>query len=134
MKYNLDRKSLLSLSWDKDETSLSNRFYDESDISLSEDDKHVYVETALPGLSPEEIEIKYEKGILTVRGDRKEETKSKDHKFYRKTNKHFFYQIPIPGRVNENKVPQASCKDGLLKVSFSKLEENPKKKISIKKG
>ncbi len=134
MKHNLERKALLPLYWDEEETSLCNRFYDESDISLSEDNKHVYVEAALPGLSPEEIEINYEKGILTIRADKKEETESKDRKFYRKTNKHFFYQIPIPGRVNENEEPQASCKDGLLKVSFSKLEGSQKKKISIKKG
>jgi len=134
MKHNLERKALLPLFWDEKETALFNRFYDESDISISEDNKHLYVEAAVPGVSADEIEINYEKGILTIQADKKEETRSKDRKFYRKTNKHFFYRIPIPGCVNENEVPEASCKDGLLKLSFLKLKEDSKKKISIKKG
>lgn len=134
MKHNLDKKSLLPRFWDEEERALSNHFYDQDDISLSEDSKHVYVEAAVPGMTPDEIEINYDKGVLCIRADKKEEEESKDRKFYRKTNKHFFYQIAVPGRVNENELPEALCKDGILKISFSKLEESPKKKISIKKG
>ena len=76
----------------------------------------------------------YDKGILFIKADKKEETKDEGKKIYRKMNRHFFYQIPVPGRINENQLPEATCKDGMLKVCFSKVEESQKKKISIKKG
>ena len=134
MKQNSDRTSLIPFFWDEDERALCNHFYDHDDISLSEDNKHIYVEAAVPGMLPEEIEINYDQGILCIRADKKEEVQDKDRKFYRKTNKHFFYQIPVPGRINENELPEAVCKDGILKVCFSKAQETQKKKISIKKG
>ncbi|MBX9924273.1 MAG: Hsp20/alpha crystallin family protein [Rhabdochlamydiaceae bacterium] len=130
-----DRKALLPFFWDdEEEGGALDHYMDHSDVSLSEDQDHIYIEAAVPGVTPDEIEINYDKGILRIKADKKEETQDKDRKFYRKTNRHFFYQIPVPGRVNEKESPEATCKDGMLKVCFSKLEEPQKKKISVKKG
>jgi len=128
-----DTKSLLPFFWDEEERSLGH-YIDHSDISLSEDQGHIYVEAAVPGVSPDEIQIDYDKGILCIKADKREEMQDKERKFYRKTNRHFFYQIPVPGRINEKESPEATCKDGMLKVCFSKLEEPQKKKICVKKG
>lgn len=37
-------------------------------LSMSEDDKNVYVEAALPGVAPKDIDITFEKGTLWIRG------------------------------------------------------------------
>lgn len=105
-----------------------------SGLSLSEDEKNVYVEAHLPGLKSEDIEISYEKGMLLVKGSKKEEQKDKEKKYYRKAVNSFCYRVNIPSAVDENKEPDATYKDGVLKIVFIKRSEASKaKKISIKK-
>lgn len=105
-----------------------------SGLSVSEDDSHVYVEAALPGLSPEEVEMIFEKGILWIKGEKKEESEDKKKKYYRKAMSSFSYRVAVPGDVDESKEPDAVCKNGVLKIVFFKSKKGSSKKIPIKKG
>src|SRR3989338_5633229 len=89
-------KSLVPFFFDEEESGLCSYLPGNADVSLSEDKESIYVEVAVPGMSPEDININYDKGVLSIKADRKEETENKDRKFYRKSNTHFFYQIAIP--------------------------------------
>lgn len=110
-------------------------FHENSGVSVSEDDKHVYIEAALPGITPEEIEMNYDRGMLSIKADKKEESEDKKRKFYRKAHKSFFYQVAVPGTFDEKNLPEAVCKNGVLKVVFNKLKNGSvKKTIPIKKG
>jgi HSP20 family protein len=110
-------------------------FQESKGVSLSEDDKHVYVEAAVPGMNPEEIEMTYDKGILLIKAEKKEESSDKNKKFYHKAYQKFFYQVAVPGHLDEAKNPEATCKDGIVKISFIKAQpDSQRKKISIKKG
>ncbi len=107
-------------------------FHENSGVSILEDTKNVYVEAALPGLTPEEIDIHFENGILLVKAEKKEE--NKDKKFYRKAHSSFYYQITVPGEVDDTKA-EAICKNGILTISFpKKCGECQKKKIPISNG
>ncbi len=103
-------------------------FQENSGVSVSEDDKSVYVEAALPGISPEEIEMSYDRGMLSIKADKKEETSDKKKKFYRKAHKSFFYQVAVPRTFDETKTPEAICKNGILKIVFAKRKTTPIKK------
>jgi len=117
--------------WDRNMAA----FHESSGISISEDNKYVYVEAALPGITSEEVEIHYDKGILMIKADKKEEAEDKSRKYYRKAHRNFFYQVAVPGRIDENRLPEAICKNGFLKVTFFKInEEGQKKKIAVKQG
>lgn len=105
-----------------------------SGLSVSEDESHVYVEAALPGLNPDEVDMTYEKGTLWIKGEKKEEAEDKKKKYYRKAMSHFSYRIAIPGDVDESKEPEAMCKNGVLIITFFKSKKGPTKKIPIKKG
>lgn len=111
-------------------------FHENSGVSLSEDGSQVYVEAALPGIAPEDIELNYDKGVLLIKADKKEEESDKNRKFYRKAHRHFFYQVAIPGKIDDSKLPEAICKDGVLKVGFAKKgdEKSRKEKINVKRG
>lgn len=61
-----------------------------TNLSVSEDDKKVYVEAALPGLTPNEIDMTFQKGVLTIRGSKKEEQGDKK-KYYRKASRMYSY-------------------------------------------
>ncbi|NGX37334.1 MAG: hypothetical protein K1000chlam2_00488 [Chlamydiae bacterium] len=107
-------------------------FTNPSGLSVSEDDQHIYVEAALPGIHPDEIDMIYDKGILWIKAEKKEETENKKKKFYRKALSTFSYRIAVPGEIDESKQPDAICKNGVLKVTFFITKQGSSKKIPIK--
>lgn len=98
-------------------------------LSVSEDDKNVYVEAAVPGIDSKEIDVTYEKGVLTIRAEKKEEEKGKT--YHKKATKSFFYRV-TPGDVDLSKEPQATYKNGVMTVTFTKVPEEKPKKIEVK--
>lgn len=98
-------------------------------LTMSEDDKNIYVEAAVPGVDPKDVEVTFEKGVLTIRGERKEEEKGKT--FRRKATRSFFYRVS-PGDVDPKAEPEAVCKNGVMTVTFPKAEQAKPKKIAVK--
>lgn len=105
-----------------------------SGLSVSEDGTNVYVEAALPGIKPDDIEITFDKGMLWIKGQRKEEEKDKERSFYRKASSSYSYHLTVPGEVDEKNEPEASYKDGIMTVTFKKAKDKEPKKIKVKKG
>jgi HSP20 family protein len=99
-------------------------------LSVSEDEKNVYVEAALPGIDPKDVEITLDKGILWIKGEAKEEEKQK--KFYRKSARSFSYRVAVPGDINTKVEPNAVSKNGVMKVTFAKSPAAEPKKIAVK--
>ncbi len=119
---------------------MSNFFDDESDwksflpssgLTISEDDTSVFVETAVPGVDPEKIEVTFDKGILWVRGEAEEVEEDKMKKFYRKASRSFSYRVAVPGVVNEQVEPVVTSKNGILTVVFAKMPESEPKKLKV---
>jgi HSP20 family protein len=100
-------------------------------LSISEDEENVYVEAAVPGIDPKDIEVTFDKGVLWVKGESKEEEK-KGKKYYRKASSSFSYRVAIPGEVDWKTEPVATSKNGLMTVAFPKSAKVPPKKISVK--
>jgi len=99
-------------------------------ISISEDEKNIYVETALPGIKPEEVEVTFDKGVVWIKGESKEEDKTK--KYYRKAANSFSYRVTVPGDVDSSIEPDATVKNGVMKVIFAKSPKSQPKKIPVK--
>ncbi len=121
-----------SLFEGNEEEAWGGDFSDLSGLSVSEDEKHVYIEAALPGIKPEDVEVTFDKGILWIKAERKEEIEDKNKKFYRKATSSFSYHVAVPGNVDENQQPEASVKNGMMKVTFAKAQKPPLRKIPIK--
>lgn len=100
-----------------------------SNVSLSEDETHIYVDAALPGLSEDEIEVTLEKGILWIQGHKKEEEEKK--KYHYKATRSYSYQLALPESVDENGETKASYEKGVLHITFNKAKGQIPKKICI---
>ena len=48
-------------------------FFPSSDVSVWEEKDHVMVEAPLPGIAAGDVELTFERGLLTIRGQKKEE-------------------------------------------------------------
>ncbi len=115
--------------WDDDD-ELSLNSAASSGVSISEDEKNVYVEAALPGVNPKDVEVTFDKGMVWIKGETKEEEKEK--KYYRKAVSSFSYRIAVPGELDPQKEPEAICKNGVMTVSFAKSAIKTPKKIAVK--
>lgn len=118
--------------FDDEEEGWLQEFSDASGLSVYEDENHVTIEAALPGIKPEEIEMTFDKGVLWIKAEKKEEEKDKGKKFYRKAVAAFSYRIAVPGNIDEARAPDAACKNGILKVVFPKTQKVQPKKIPVK--
>src|ERR1700758_5421164 len=65
-------------------------------LTIYDEKNNIVIEAALPGLKLEEIEINLNKGILWVKGEKKEEDADKNKKFYKKSIQSFSYSIALP--------------------------------------
>lgn len=100
-------------------------------LSVSEDDTNVYVEAALPGLDPKDIEITFQDGYLWIRGESKGEESDKKRKYYRHSSKSFSYRVAVPGDIDHTHDPKATYKHGVMSVTFMKSPKAQPKKINI---
>lgn len=101
-------------------------------ISVSEDDQHIYVEAQMPGLKADNVDISLNQNTLWIKGEKQDEEKE-GKKYYRRARSSFFYQVDLPGQVEE-KSEQAEFVDGVLKISFAKAKDSQVRKISVKQN
>jgi HSP20 family protein len=102
-------------------------------IELSETDNTVTVSAELPGMTEKDVNVEIANGVLTIRGEKKNERKDEGKYFTERYYGAFERQIPLED-VQEDKA-EASFKDGVLTVSLPK-SENPRagvKRIAINK-
>lgn len=97
-------------------------------VDESEDDKAYHVRVELPGMDKGDVDVSLSDGMLTIRGEKKEDEEEKGKDFYRR-ERHFGSfrrMIPVPGEVDETKI-DASFKKGVLYVDLPKTAEAQQK-------
>jgi HSP20 family protein len=107
-------------------------FLPSSGLTVSEDEKSVYVEAAVPGIDPKNVEVTFDKGILWIRGNEEKKESDDKKKFYRRASSTFSYRVAVPGNIDENAEPDAVCKNGIMRVTFNKLPETAPKKLAVR--
>lgn len=125
-----DFPSRLPSLWDDDWMSLK----DTGGLTVSEDGKYVTVEAELPGLTADQMEVTYSKGVLWLRGSATESAEDKKKKFYRKSSRSYSYHVRVPGQIDENKEPTVTHKDGVVKVTFEKIPTPQPKKLKVQEA
>ena len=101
-------------------------------LSISEDDNAVYIEAALPGIDPQQVEVTFEKGLLWIRGEVKDEEKDNRKQYYRKTSQSFSYRTAVRDTVDESSEPNVVGKNGMVTVTFAKSAKSTPKKLKVK--
>jgi len=97
-----------------------------------ENEQGFWIQAVLPGMERKDIEIKLDDGVLTLKGERKEEaTESQRTYFVREIGwGPFSRSFRLPTNVDTNKV-SASYKDGVLTIELPKREEAKPRRITI---
>lgn len=101
-------------------------------VDLAETDDSYFIHADVPGLNKEDIEINYQDGTLTVRGERTFEETNENRKFVRVERSYgrFYRAFTLPKSVNEGDI-QATFEDGVLTIEVPKAEETKPRRIEI---
>lgn len=128
------RPSFLPLAEEEEFNDWLQEFAETSGLSVWEDERAVQVEVAVPGMKADDIEMTFQNGVLSIRAERKEEEEDKHKKYYKKAINAFSYHVDLPPHVDASKQPEATCKNGILRVTFAKGKQKGASTIPIKEG
>lgn len=101
-------------------------------LNAWEDENNLYVESELPGLKMEDIEVLVCGHELTIKGERKEQ-RTDDSVFHRRERGTgpFSRVLRLPAEIDGTKV-EASLNAGVLTVKLPKAEAARPRKIQVK--
>jgi HSP20 family protein len=102
-------------------------------MDVSETDTAFVVKAELPGMDPKEMDVSFEKGVLTVRGERKREEEENTENFHRVERRYgsFCRAFHLPGEVDTENM-EAEYREGVLKIRLPKSKEHSVSKIEVK--
>ena len=100
-------------------------------FDVSETEKELIVKAEVPGMDKKDIHINLSDGLLTIKGEKKQEKKNENYHSVERRYGMFSRTIRLPFEVEADKV-DATYKDGVLKVTLPKSEAAKPKKIEIK--
>jgi HSP20 family protein len=101
-------------------------------VDVHVDDDAYVLTAAVPGLAPDEVEIKILENVVTLTGSAQEARDEEGRYLVREIGEaRFERSFELPDPVDASKA-EASMKDGLLTVRLPKAEESRPKVIEIK--
>jgi HSP20 family protein len=88
-------------------------------VDVDETDKEFRVTAELPGLEEKDVEVLLQDGLLTIRGEKKVETESRNRSYSERFYGRFERQISLDRDVDESAV-NATFRNGILTVTVPK--------------
>ena len=121
--------TFLPAVWLKDESALRNWA---PVVDIEEDSENILVKAEIPGMTKEDVKVSVQGNILTITGERKQDTETKNKTFHRVERSYgkFSRMITLPTDVEADKV-KANYKDGILSITLPKPEAVKPKHIDV---
>ncbi|PYU05325.1 MAG: molecular chaperone [Acidobacteria bacterium] len=104
-------------------------------VDIYEGEHELVVKADLPDVKPEDLDIRVENNILTIRGERKFEKKADEKNYLRVERAYgsFARSFSLANTVNTEAI-KADYRDGVLTLSIPKREEAKPKQIKVNVG
>ena len=101
-------------------------------VDIAETDKEYLVKAELPDVTKDDMHVSVDNGVLTIRGEKKQEKEEKNKKFHRIERHYgsFSRSFTLPDNVDAAAI-KASFKDGVLNVSLPKTTKKTAKAIRV---
>ena len=101
-------------------------------VDISEEEDRFLILADIPGVDPKDIEVTMEKGILTIKGQRIDQSIQKNGKLTRVERAHgtFYRRFALPDSADPNGI-KASGRHGVLEITIPKRPESAPRRISV---
>ncbi len=102
-------------------------------LDVYEQDQHLVVEASVPGFAKEDIDVRVEDGVLSIRAKRDETREERNGTFYRRERSWgaVSRRVALPGIVKDAPV-EAELKHGVLRLRIPLPQKVEPKQIEIK--
>lgn len=102
-------------------------------LDLSETDDAVLVHVEVPGLDPKDIDISITGDVLTLRGEKKDETVEKGRNYHRVERRYgsFTRSLTLPAAVKADGI-EAKAHNGVLEIRLPKKDEVKPRRVEVK--
>jgi HSP20 family protein len=98
-------------------------------MDFDENEKEFVLKAEAPGFEPSDLDIQVSGNVLSIRADKKQESKEKKGNGYFE-ERHFERVITLPSGADPDKV-EAKYQNGVLEVHLGKSPEAQRKRISV---
>ncbi len=100
---------------------------------IYEDEEGVSLRFDLSGVEPNDVEVRFENGVLTLKGERKLGQEDKRENYHRIERSYgtFTRSFSLPGTVDAEKI-RAEAKNGVLSIHVPKRAEARPRSIQVK--
>ena len=125
--------------WFDENTGASSTGYEWAvPMDVVETPDHYLVKASVPGLNPDDLEITFTNGTLSIRGEVKDDLRfddkdRKDSRFHLRERRFGVFQrsLVLPGTIQSDKI-EAHYESGVLTLMLPKAEEIKPKRIAIR--
>jgi len=99
---------------------------------VSEDENNLRITMELPGVNPEDVRLSLENNVLTIRGEKKQQTEENNERIHRfeRTYGMFERTFALPNTVDSEKI-EARYENGVLFVGIPKAERAKPREIRV---
>ena len=140
VRYNPSRMAVMNRDFDSIFDSLfnfpsvrsSNSWAFVPKVDIFEDKENMTVLVEVPGMEKDDVKVQIEDGILTISGERKSFSESKESSYVRSElcAGSFSRSFTLPDNVDQEKIT-ADYKNGMLTVLLPKMEKSKPKEIKV---
>ena len=99
---------------------------------IDETEQEIHLKLEVPGMQADDLEIEVMDDSVSIKGERKSETKSEENGKFRSEFHYGKFErlIPLTSSIAKDQVV-AEYKDGVLKLTIPKTEETKKESVKI---
>jgi len=101
-------------------------------VDIREEEDHYAIQADVPGMKPEDLEVTLDNGVLSIRGERREEREADQNgaRHVERSYGSFIRRFSLPDAANDEQV-EARMDNGVLNLRIGKREESRPKRIEI---
>ena len=101
-------------------------------MDLVEEDEHFVLSADLPGIDPDDVTVEVDNGVLSISGERRQESSSKSKGFYRleRATGGFRRTVTLPADIDAGAI-EARFDKGVLELRIPKPEQPEPHRVRI---
>jgi HSP20 family protein len=104
-------------------------------IDVRQTNEAFLLEASVPGFSPEDVEVTFDDGVLTIKGTHKTEREEGKGQWVRRERRlsSVFRQVGLPAEVRADEI-SASFENGVLRITVPRAQKAQPKRIQVTAG